>query len=264
MDTTRAVVIPDIHTPLHDEPAIQCMLNAIEIVRPTYIICLGDIGEFEGASEWQWKRRKRPPLEFQLPEIDKDIKACNEMLDRIGETADKSGVKKKHFIQGNHSIWLDNVVEANPFLGRTSHKYGGGYLFRDSMSFKKRAWDYLPNNAMLKLGHLYFTHGNLFGGKNHDTTYLSKLGASVCYAHYHCCKQDSITHIGGEISSWCIGCLKRMDSEANKFLKGRPHNWSHAIAIVDYYGKKKMKFNLTVHRIIDGEVTIDGQYVNGN
>ena len=68
--TRRAIVIPDQHFPIHDEAAIKVVLKAIKIVKPNVFINLGDVGEWESVSGWKYKRRKRPPLEYQIPIVD--------------------------------------------------------------------------------------------------------------------------------------------------------------------------------------------------
>ena len=73
----RAIVTPDKHFPLADMPAISCLKQAIEIVKPDIYIDFGDVGEGEGGSHCQWKRKKRPPLEYQIPVIDQDILEVN-------------------------------------------------------------------------------------------------------------------------------------------------------------------------------------------
>ena len=74
---TRVIVTPDKHFPLADKKAISCLTQSIEIVRPDIYIDLGDVGEWHGCSHWQWRKKKRPPLEYQTPFIDKDIKDVN-------------------------------------------------------------------------------------------------------------------------------------------------------------------------------------------
>ena len=68
----RAVVCGDTHFPLHDQSAINCVLKAIKIVEPNIFIHLGDVGEWESCSSWKYKKIKRPPLEYILPEIEKE------------------------------------------------------------------------------------------------------------------------------------------------------------------------------------------------
>ena len=62
MKKKRALVIPDQHYPIHDDAAVNVVLKAIEIIQPNLFINLGDVGEWESVSMWQWKRKKKPPL----------------------------------------------------------------------------------------------------------------------------------------------------------------------------------------------------------
>ena len=71
--TKRYIVTPDKHFPLHDPKAISIVKQAIEIIKPDGYIDLGDAGEFSSVSHWQWKKKKRPPLEYQLPYIYKEL-----------------------------------------------------------------------------------------------------------------------------------------------------------------------------------------------
>ena len=73
----RAIVTPDKHFPLADMPSINVVCKTIEIVKPDIYIDLGDVGEWHGCSHWQWKKKKRPPVEYQLPFIEKDIVSVN-------------------------------------------------------------------------------------------------------------------------------------------------------------------------------------------
>ena len=66
----RVFVTPDKHFPLADKKAISVVRKAIEIVKPDAYIDIGDVGEWHGCSHWQWAKKKRPPLEYQLPFID--------------------------------------------------------------------------------------------------------------------------------------------------------------------------------------------------
>lgn len=259
-DLIRAVIIPDTHTPLHDEAAFRCVLKAIEIVKPNILIHIGDLGEFEGASHWQWRKKRRPPLEYQLEVIDRDIKAANLMLDRIDAVADKIGCKRKHFMQGNHDEWLDRIVEENPYLERTTHEYGKGYLFKDSMSFKRRGWKYYKLGELLKIGHIRFYHGYSFAGVHHARNHLLKMGCNLMYGDKHDIQSASITHADGQKEAMCIGCLKSLKPEHNRWLKGAPHNWCHAFAIVEWIGQN---FSATIHRITNGVVPIWGELIDG-
>ena len=72
----------------------------------------------------------------------------------------------------------------------------------------------------------------------------------------------SATGFGRPMEAWGIGCLKDMSSEKNKWLKGRPHQWVHAFAIVDYY--KGGQFSVTPVKIVNGQASVWGQLIKGD
>ena len=95
----RVIVTPDKHFPLHDQKAINCLKKAIEIVKPDIYIDLGDIGEWSAFSAWKYKRKKAPPLEFMIPDMDADVDDVNKCMDIIDESLDKVDCKKKYIRQ---------------------------------------------------------------------------------------------------------------------------------------------------------------------
>ena len=101
----RAIIVPDQHFPIHDESAVKVVLKAIEFVKPDIFINLGDVGEWESVSAWKYKRRKRPPLEYQLKEMVKEIKEVNKCIDRFDKVLDKIKCKERYILAGNHDEW---------------------------------------------------------------------------------------------------------------------------------------------------------------
>ena len=126
----RAIVCGDTHFPLHDQPAINCVLRAIEIVKPNYFIHLGDVIEGESVSHWKYKRRKRPPIEFILPEIDEEIKEGNKGLDQFDKVLAKVKCENKYLLEGNHDDWYNHFVEEHPYLKQ--------YRFPNAFKLKER------------------------------------------------------------------------------------------------------------------------------
>ena len=250
----RAIVTPDKHAPIHDVPAINVVKQAIELVKPEIYVDLGDLGEFGSVSHWQWKRKKKPPLEYIMPKVDKDIAGVNALLDEIDESLDKVKCKERHICAGNHDEWLDRFVEEHPYLK--------GYRFEQACKFKERGYKYHPPGEYLKIGKLYFYHGHHFGGQYHAANHLRKLGANIIYGHHHSLQQDSVTYMDGPKSAWSLGCLKDMSSEKNAWLGGRQHKWAHAFAIVDFY--KAGKFTVDIVQIIDGKAAVWGKLLDGN
>jgi|TARA_Y100000310_G_C20573144_1_gene759071 hypothetical protein len=249
----RGIITPDKHFPLADKRAIRCLTQAIEIVKPDFYIDLGDTGEFESVSHWQWKKKKRPPLEYQLPFVYKDIEAVNKGLDEIDEALDKVNCKEKYFTQGNHEMWLDSFVSENPYLSDLSCK--------KALKMDERGFVYYPAGKYLKIGKLWYYHGHHFAGIHHSRNHLLKLGVNIMYAHHHDLQQHSITHLDGAKSAWAIGCLKKMGDSSNAWLLNRKHNWAHAFAVVDYFDRGL--FTVHIVQIINGKTSLWGDLIKG-
>ena len=140
----RAIVIPDQHFPIHDQKAVNVVLKAIEMVKPDTFINLGDVGEWESVSAWKYKGKKLPPLEFQLPLIDEEIKQVNKGIDMFDKVLDKVKCNKRYICAGNHDEWLDAFVERYPYMK--------DYTFRKACRWKERGYQYREYNHPLKIG----------------------------------------------------------------------------------------------------------------
>ena len=255
MKVKRYVVTPDKHFPLHDQKAINVLCKAIEIVQPDGYIDLGDVGEWFGCSHWQWKKKKRPPLEIQMPRIDQDVIDVNKGMDQIDESLDKVNVREKYMIEGNHDDWMNRFYEEN------EHKVFKVYKFKNAVKLEDRGYKYLPIGKYLKIGKLNFYHGHHYASINHSRNHLLKLGGNVMYGHHHDIQQSSITHMDGVKSAWSIGCLKDMSSEKNDWLGGRSTNWGQAFAIVDFFHNGL--FTVHVVQIINGKTSLWGDLIQG-
>ena len=245
----RGIITPDKHFPLHDEKAISVVCKAICLIKPDFYVDLGDSGEFSSVSHWQWKKKKRPPLAYQLPRVYEDIGNVNAGMDIIDEALDKVNVKEKHFIEGNHEEWLNSFSIENPFLQ--------GLSVKDALLLEQRGFEYHPNGKYLKIGNLWFYHGNHYGGIAHARNHLIRLGANIMYGHHHDLQMASVTHIDGPKSAWSIGCLKDMSDEKNKWLGNRKTNWQHAFAVVDYFANGGFAVNVVT--IVNGRASVWGK-----
>ena len=246
----RVVVFPDIHFPNHDEKAFKCALKVIEAVEPTGFLLLGDVVDGESVSHWQWRKKKRPPLEYQLPFIEKEIKEGNLGLDRIDKVLEEVGCKKKQFAQGNHEKWFDHFVEENPYL----EHYGSRTAFR----FDERGYEWHSYGDVFRVfgSKLYAYHGGHYMGIAHARTHALHMGCNIIYGHTHDSQKAVITHISGPHMAYSMGCLTDMTKD---YLKGRPTNWTHNVGIVDIF--KNGDFNLTVLNIHKGITTYAGEII---
>jgi predicted phosphodiesterase len=249
----RGIIVPDTHFPLQDNAAVNCVVKAIEKIEPSIFVNLGDVGEWESVSAWRYKDKKLPPLEYQLPIVDEEIRLVNEGLDIWDEVLDKIGCKKKYLLQGNHDIWLDNFVAKYPYMYN--------YSFFEACKIKERGYSYTPYNLPITIGAMTFFHG-AFATTYHAKKHLDAYGANVMYGHTHDIQRHTQTKLGGTISAWGMGCLKNMSHESNKWLKGRLHNWAHAFAVIDWFTDGT--FKVEVVEIKDGKTSLWGEVIDGN
>ena len=250
----RAIVTPDKHFPYADIPAVKAVCKAIELVKPTIYIDLGDTGEWHEFSNHKWKGKKKPPLEYLVDNFDRDVKSVNAGMDIFDEALDKVNCKEKYFCEGNHENWLNLTVEEHPYIPQ--------YRAETALKLKERGYKYYPMGDYLKIGKMNFYHGHHYGGMYHTANHLRKLGGNIMYGHWHDLKHMTATHIDGPKGAWSIGCLKDMSEEANEWLGRRKINWAHAFAIVDFYDEGR--FTVDVVQIIDGKATVWGQLIDGN
>jgi len=247
----RVIIFPDIHFPNQDEKAFQCALRVLEAVSPTGFLLLGDTIDGESVSHWQWKKKKRPPLEYQLPFVQKEIEQGNDGLDRIDEVLDKINCKKKVFTQGNHELWFDNFVEEYPYLPNYSSKRA----FR----FDQRGYEWHPYGEIIKVfgSKLHAYHGGHYAGVAHPRTHALQIGCNIIYGHTHDCQKATVQHIDGPHMAHSMGCLSNM--ETAKYLQNRKVNWSHNVGICDIFYNGN--FNLVVLAVIDGFTTYCGKVI---
>ena len=250
----RVIVTPDKHFPLHDQPAINCLKQAIEIVKPDAYVDLGDVGEFEAFSRWKYKIKTKPPLEFLIDDFAQDVVDVNKGMDMIDESLDKVNCKELYLTEGNHDNWLNKTVETYPYLNR--------FEFAKAVKLKERGYKYYEFGEHLKIGKLYFYHGHQYGGQYHTANHLRKMGCNVMYGHWHDLQHMTATHMDGPKAAWSIGCLKDMSPNSNSWLENRNINWAHAFAIVDFIGDGQ--FTVHIIQIINGITSLWGEIIDGN
>ena len=249
----RVVVFPDTHFPNHDERAFSCALSVIKEIKPSIFLSLGDVVDGESVSHWQWKKKKRPPLEYQLPRIYEEIKNANGCLDRIDAVLKEIKCKNKVMAQGNHDAWFDMFVMENPYLDNLG--------FERAFKIEERGYKLYPYGKLFKVGEskLRAYHGGHYMGITHTRTHVLNLGCNVIYGHTHDCQKSVITHIDGAHMAHSMGCLTDMRKD---YLGGRQTNWTHNVGIVDLFDDGN--FNLQVLTINNGVTSYAGKVIDGS
>ena len=81
---------------------------------------------------------------------DNDYAFEMEGMDLIDASLDKIGCLERHFVQGNHEVWLDKFVTRYPYLER--------YMTSSALNLKERGYKFHPYNRKkcLKIGKHYY------------------------------------------------------------------------------------------------------------
>lgn len=251
----RVLVTPDKHLPLHDDAALRATIELIKLVSPDIYVDLGDVAEFESVSHWRWRHKAKPPLEYQLPLIDRELREVNRHLDRIDEALDIAGTPEKYLTTGNHDDWINMFVDAHPYMAKD-------YSFPNAIRAAERGYTVLPLGKMLQIGDLHLYHGHYWSNMYHAKKHLERLGVNVMYAHQHSVQQHSLSQVQRTINAWSIGCLKDMTREANTWQRGRPNNWAHMNAVIEFLADGT--FHVDLIEIKDGRATYWGNVIDGN
>lgn len=241
-----------------DPAAVGCMLQAIELVKPDGYGDLGDLGEWSSVSPWEYKRRSRPGVSQTADKLWNDLEAVGLAQDLVDSSLDIAGTKKRIQFQGNHEVWIDNM------LLEWKERIGDLLLVPDLsverlLKLKERGYAYVPYGDYATLGKLNIYHGGHFGGQHHANAHLINLSASVLYAHHHSYQVAKRALLGkGVHAAWCMGFLGK---PRKAFMKGKPTNWSHNFAIVHL--EKNGIFHMEPVEIWNGVCYVYGKKVTG-
>jgi hypothetical protein len=261
------LVMPDTHWASADcteggvDPQVEsCILQAIEIVKPDIFVHIGDAGEWNPVSRWNWARRKRPPVEYTVKELVPEIEAVNAGLDRIDKAMAKSGKKvRKIMIEGNHEVWLDNMITEFPAYATAENPHGKpGWSPDKLMRLRERGWSYEPYGHIFHVGRLGMYHGGHWATKNHADRHLAELSGSIMYAHTHDQQTAKKATLWDPIGAWSIGCACLLNKP---FLKGKPTRWSHNFAIVHF--REGGTFNVEIIEVFNGRCYVYGKELVG-
>lgn len=167
-DGRTIMVWPDTHAPYHDPEAVAVALAVLKAVKPDALVILGDFFDCYSVSRFPKdparKTRLRDELDGGLP-----------ILDAISA----SGVPLVHFLQGNHEVRIESLIE------QQAPALHGMISLRKEMRIAERGWHWTNYKQSLKLGRMLYSHD--FGRSGVHAAYqgLSDIGGNICFGHTH-------------------------------------------------------------------------------
>jgi predicted phosphodiesterase len=241
-----AIILPDIHTPYHDDRAISVVVKYIKATKPDQIIQLGDMYDC-----------------YSLSRFDKDparISSLQEEIDRgalIWQQLKEASPKSKLvMLEGNHERRLVKYLMKHPELhGLKALNPEVLFGLKElGIKFVRSEDTYYINNSLVA------THGatddgcklSQHAGYSAKNT-LDKWGnVSGIMGHGHRIGMSTRTLADGTMVQWIeSGTLSRLKPE---YVKNP--NWQHGFVVVKY---TKNRFHATPVVIANYEFIADGK-----
>lgn len=237
------LILPDAHhAPKTDtqggvDPyAWSVFMQAIPIIKPDFLINIGDFSECTSVNSYQWAKKKRPPMSYVQDELLKEFDASNKAMDLVDAAV---GPKcQKIFLEGNHELWIDNLFVENP---HTDPKFRP----ENGLNLDGRGYRYYEHGQWIKIGKCYYNHGTMAKGVNHNRSMLISHGKNMIYGHTHDLNAYAMPTLGGILKAYSCGFLGLADKD---FLRGMPTNWEHGFMTVNlhktgYFTPKQYSIN---------------------
>lgn len=224
---TRFVAMFDIHygrervsnrkyRPIHDMRCIEPILKFMDDFKPNAFVFGGDQIDFSEISHWN--KKKRLSMEG-LRLIDSLHGFKHDVLDEVDKRLVKPIVKTYHI--GNHTDWLQDLIEENPALS--------GILDLDrELALTPRNWNIIDLDKASRIGKLHFIHGHqIRGGENVAKAAVTQYERSIRFGHFHTHQvftKTSALDAKDFKTGVSVPCLCRRDV---KYARGAPNRWSN-------------------------------------
>lgn len=245
------VVFNDVHIEYDNKKAVNCLLKAIDFIKPFGLIANGDImncGTFSRHDINKAPKSHWTDSEFLL-DSEEEYRQMGGFLDRLQKVSPDS---KKVYLLGNHEVWLQEFIKQSP---QTRNKL---FALENRLPIRPYKWTIYPYRYIFKLGKLRVTHG-LYIGQNHAKKHVTALGKSILYGDTHDIESASkVTPESESFMAWSNGCLCDMNPD---YLHNKPNNWNHGFAIVYVYPNGN--FQVDIKRIQQGKVVVNGKLIEG-
>lgn len=206
------VLFGDVHGEHLDKPAVAAFLSDLEVLKPTSVVCIGDLLDCGGFLS----QHKTLGVVAELDvTYEQDVAAGNMVLDEVQKRAPKASFD---LIEGNHENRINRWI-CDQVLGSARNAEYLRRLVGTSavLSLDKRGiryverhkyYDGLSISGTIKLEpHGVAQHGEAFCGKYAGYRHMERLGESVFFGHSHRLKSVYAEKLDGPIVAVNTGCL---------------------------------------------------------
>lgn len=235
--------------PLHNEKAINAMLKFASDFKPDVWIEGGDNLDCGPASHWLQNKK----ISIQELDLSKDVREYTKLvLNPINSIMDRKGTEK-FWMEGNHEMWPKDIGEINPGLAN---------LLEMRTLLDLKGWNYVEQGDYIKLGKLYFVHGdNIGNGGNLAAKALALYGHPVNFGHFHTHQVATAYSILDVKQTKTAKAIPGLCNRNPNYLRNRPNQWQ--LGFNYGYIQDNGMFNDYVPIILDGRFCAEGKLYVG-
>ncbi len=223
------MVLPDLHVPHQDKPALRVVMKAVKHLQPRKVVILGDWLDCEAFSKHPVKSRAEARAGTFFKQ---EITPTNLILDQLQENSDEL-----IYIEGNHEHRVERMVaERGGIWEDLADLVSPRRLLSEGRS--RFTWvPYVPSKGLLKetayqiADDLLAIHGWSYA-RHCATVHLRAAKKwSVVFGHCHrrvyASSRDPIDD--RQYEAWSPGCLSKLQP---LYMAHNPTDWAHGFSLI--------------------------------
>jgi hypothetical protein len=216
---SRVVVLPDIHAPYHDQRALDCALEAIQVLRPSGVLQIGDAADCYALSRFA----KDPGRRGRAIE---ELEKAGELMRYISDSL-PSTVKWKAITEGNHEARAYSYVrDKAPELDGMVRSVWDVLGMSD--------WRAIPISSYAQVGKMSYHHGwrhGIYAARQS----LQDWGGNLTFGHTHRVAVWYGGTVRGEdhvaVNCGWLGDYNQIEYRMRATAR---RDWQHAISVQDF------------------------------
>jgi hypothetical protein len=246
-ESLRVFVLPDIHSPYHDERALEAALLGgrrwLEQVPSRRRVVL-----IQGDAQDNFKISFHRKMPGRGKNLEHEVAVTCQVLDMV----ESLGAERVVFTEGNHEQRLERyLIDKAPELF-------GMISMQQLLRFDRRpGWEWIPFKSHAFIGDTLCTHELGFVGKYALTHTANSAACSTLTGHTHRIGVSEVADVhGSPRTSSSFGWLGRLEDIDYMYEAVAKREWAHGFGtgLVDSRGR----LYTWPHRIHDGRTVVDG------
>lgn len=230
----RALIIPDMHIPYHDDLSLRLIERVVKDYPVDIVIQLGDYIDAYPISKYSKDPNRATGVEFQ-----RELDIAESVTQRLVRIAPLT------ILHGNHEERLNKYLK-----DKAPGLYGLKNLnIKKLLKINEYRVEYTDSKY---LGNLFVFHGDLWsksGSRHAGQTALQNIdrsGLNVMFGHIHRLAEVHVTKKGYELEGYEMGCLCKTDVEYC-----HAPNWQKGFGFVHYRDNGNKEFHVEQVKIYD-------------